>query len=94
MTTLAIPALLGAHVIGPYEGQPKPPLEVVVVTSKALLQDFNENFEILLENPDFVNVSQKIFNWYIQHDTKNAAKLLSETAVKKIRRKMIKKPGN
>lgn len=32
MTTLAIPALLGAHVIGPYEGQPKPPLEVVVVT--------------------------------------------------------------
>ena len=28
-----IPALLGAHVIGPYEGQPKPPLEVVVVTS-------------------------------------------------------------
>ena len=27
-----IPALLGAHVIGPYEGQPKPPLEVVVVT--------------------------------------------------------------
>ena len=32
VTTLAIPALLGAHVIGPYEGQPKPPLEVVVVT--------------------------------------------------------------
>ena len=29
---LAIPALLGEHVIGPYEGQPKPPLEVVVVT--------------------------------------------------------------
>ena len=32
MTTLVIPALLGAHVIGPYEGQPKPPLEVVVVS--------------------------------------------------------------
>lgn len=31
---LAIPALLGAHVNGPYEGQFKPPLEVVVVTSK------------------------------------------------------------
>lgn len=29
---LAIPALLGEHVTGPYEGQPKPPLEVVVVT--------------------------------------------------------------
>ena len=29
---LAILALLGEHVIGPYEGQPKPPLEVVVVT--------------------------------------------------------------
>ncbi|WP_274955054.1 hypothetical protein, partial [Anaerostipes butyraticus] len=25
-------ALLGEHVTGPYEGQPKPPLEVVVVT--------------------------------------------------------------
>ena len=68
--------------------------QIINYKSKALLQDFNENFEILLENPDFVNVSQKIFNWYIQHDTKNAAKLLSETAVKKIRRKMIKKPGN
>ena len=31
---LAIPALLGEHVIGPYEGQPKPPLEVVVMTQK------------------------------------------------------------
>ena len=30
---LAIPALLGEHVTGPYEGHPKPPLEVVVVTS-------------------------------------------------------------
>lgn len=68
--------------------------QIINYKSKALLQDFNENFEILLENPDFVNVSQKIFNWYIQHDTKNAAKLLSETVVKKIRRKMIKKPGN
>ena len=29
---LAIPALLGEHVTGPYEGQLKPPLEVVVVT--------------------------------------------------------------
>lgn len=29
---LAIPALLGEHVTGPYEGHPKPPLEVVVVT--------------------------------------------------------------
>ena len=29
---LAIPALLGEHVTGPYEGQSKPPLEVVVVT--------------------------------------------------------------
>ena len=32
MTTLAIPALLGVHVTGPYEGQIKPPLEVVVVS--------------------------------------------------------------
>lgn len=29
---LAIPALLGAHVNGPYESQFKPPHEVVVVT--------------------------------------------------------------
>ena len=32
VTTLAIPALLGEHVTGPYEGQIKPPLEVVVVS--------------------------------------------------------------
>ncbi len=29
---LAIPALLGKQVTGPYEGQYKPPLEVVVVS--------------------------------------------------------------
>ena len=29
---LAIPALLGEQVTGPYEGQYKPPLEVVVVS--------------------------------------------------------------
>ena len=34
---LAIPALLGEHVTGPYEGQPKPPLEVVVVTYLLLI---------------------------------------------------------
>lgn len=34
---LAIPALSGEHVIGPYEGQSKPPLEVVVVTRAMLI---------------------------------------------------------
>ncbi len=34
---LAIPALLGEHVTGPYEGHPKPPLEVVVVTYRTVL---------------------------------------------------------
>ena len=41
MTTLVIPALLGAHVIGPYEGQPKPPLEVVVVTLREKMYQYN-----------------------------------------------------
>ena len=36
---LAIPALLGEHVTGPYEGQPKPPLEVVVVTFDLYTQE-------------------------------------------------------
>ena len=34
---LVIPALLGEHVIGPYEGQPKSLLEVVVMTLPQML---------------------------------------------------------
>ena len=33
---LAIPALLGVQVIGSYQGQPKPPLEVAAVSVFAL----------------------------------------------------------
>ena len=36
VTMLAISALWGEHVTGPYEGQPNPPLEVVVVTLASL----------------------------------------------------------
>ena len=45
---LAIPALLGEHVTGPYEGHPKPPLEVVVVTydqEKHLRQEREDAWE-------------------------------------------------
>ena len=40
VTMLEIPALLGEHVIGPYVGQFKPPLEVVVMTRVACFPDF------------------------------------------------------
>lgn len=45
-----IPALLGAHVIGPYEGQPKPPLEVVVVTRVFVFWDIHSCERILIED--------------------------------------------
>ena len=44
---LAIPALLGEHVTGPYEGQLKPPLEVVVVTRyPTMISDIAKRMEI------------------------------------------------
>lgn len=40
---LAISALLGEHVTGPYEGQSKPPLEVVVVTRLMKLKNTRDS---------------------------------------------------
>ena len=41
---------MGEHVTGPYEGQPKPPLEVVVVTSKIKDSDIKISFIVAVFN--------------------------------------------
>lgn len=64
--------------------------QVINYKSKVLLRDFNENLEIILESPDFINISQRIFSWYIQRDTKKAAKILAKTIARKLRKKRQK----
>lgn len=54
------------------------------------MQSFNENFEIILENANFSNVSSKVFDWYIQHNTKSAIKKFLKVIIKKVKRKIAK----
>ena len=57
--------------------------------SKYLLQSLNENLGTLMENPDFFNISQKIFDWHIEHNTKNDAKKLLKTTLRKLKGKVL-----
>lgn len=58
--------------------------------SRYMINGLNENLELLLENPDFYAVSQKVFNWYIKQDTKKAFHMVSKTAARKLKSKIIK----
>lgn len=64
--------------------------QIINYKSKFLMQSFNENFEIILENANFSNVSSKVFDWYIQHNTKSAIKKFLKVIIKKVKRKIAK----
>ena len=64
--------------------------QIINYKSKFLMQSFNENYEIILENANFSNVSSKVFDWYIQHNTKSAIKKFLKVIIKKVKRKIAK----